>query len=951
MAHLSIKLLGSLQIFLDREPVTNLLGNKPRALLAYLAVESDRPHSREVLADLFWPGGLTASSRASLSQALTSLRDALPQTEGQPPFLLTTRSTVQFNRASDYDLDTAILEAPADVANAATAPALQARITAYRGPFLDGFSVAGSETFEEWQLLQRETMQRLALDALSEFAALNLSQGQAEAAISAAQRQLELDPWREDAHQQLIQAYALAGRRSEALAQFERCKQVLHDALHIAPSAKTRALAEQIRNDVGSPNNLVTVPAAPAQPAALPASPPATPRPMPSLQFPIALTPFIGRAEELAQLTRLLVDAQIRLITLVGVGGIGKTRLAIEAISQPNVQGHFADGVAFVPLAAVTAPEQVVPAIANAIGATLDASDDAKHDAKGAPLDQLTQQLIHVLQHKQVLLVLDNFEQLQAHGAELVLQILGHVPAAKFLITSREALQLSGEWVFEVGGMGHDSVALFLQAARRAQATLQLSVDDLSLVEHICVLVGEMPLAVELAGSWMRTLSCQEIADEITRDIRFLESTMRDVPERHRSIRAVCDSTWKMLSKAEQAAMKALSIFPNGFTHEAARSVAGASLQMLSALVAKSLVQRVRHGRYTLHPVIHRYSQLMLSEIAAEPASQLADIRQRYIRFYQALAQQFAAQVLSTQMPTWMKLMEREKDNIQAALEWTSDELGSLVPLLLNVMEFLYHRDPYRGYQWIQLVLARLREPGATLADEWRMRLLLRATHLITDRPTNLALAREALVLAQRRNDLAGIAEAMRSIAVNTPEAEPNGVAANEVGPLFEESARLFTELDQKGELYDTLSLYAQFLRTHDQIAKAFEVAQRAVQVARAVNSPIMIAHGLSILSPIMQRQGDLAQALQVGQESIRIFGEVSSKRAALAVLSLRGQMAMWQNDDASARQHFETAKQFADELGSVAERRHILDKLHELDARQRTSTSASPVSPEPTHG
>jgi predicted ATPase/DNA-binding XRE family transcriptional regulator len=339
------------------------------------------------------------------------------------------------------------------------------------------------------------------------------------------------------------------------------------------------------------------------------------PLPMPRAQIPQSAGILIGREFELAEVTRLIQDENCRLLTLTGAGGIGKTRLVLEAAYQR--QNAFEYGGIFINLAPLTGRDQIVTAIADALGFVLYSASDR------------SVQLISHLREKELLLVLDNFEHLLNESGCISLpgDLLEGAPMVKLLVTSREPLQLRSEWVFEVRGLPipeihendqlgkNSAVKLFVQRARQRSASFELMPEDYLAIRQICQLVEGVPLAIELAASWTKTLTCPEIAHEIQKNINFLTTSSRDVTERHRSIRATFDYSWKLLSNEEQIALQHLSIFKGGFTREAAEHVAGANLSILSSLVSKSLLHRIDQGRYDLHELVRQYSLEYLKKI------------------------------------------------------------------------------------------------------------------------------------------------------------------------------------------------------------------------------------------------------------------------------------------------------------------------------------------------
>ncbi|MFL5542465.1 MAG: ATP-binding protein, partial [Longimicrobiaceae bacterium] len=324
-------------------------------------------------------------------------------------------------------------------------------------------------------------------------------------------------------------------------------------------------------------------------------------------------TPFVGRARELAALAARLEDPGGRLVTITGPGGMGKTRLALEAAAR--ALPGFANGVCVVPLAGVRAVELVAPAIA----AALRLSPAGREDPLAPVLD--------FLREKRLLLLLDNFEHLSA-GAELVGRVLAAAPGVRALVTSRERLGLPGELLFpldgmaveEAGGGAGDAVALFLEGARRVQPGFAPDADELAAIARICRQVEGLPLAVELASPWVRLLPCREIEAEIAESQHFLAAARPGLPPRHRSLRSAFEWSWRHLDDEERGALRRLAVFRGGFTRAAAAQVARAGLPVLSALADKSLVRVADAGRYELLDVLRACAHDELARDAAEEA-------------------------------------------------------------------------------------------------------------------------------------------------------------------------------------------------------------------------------------------------------------------------------------------------------------------------------------------
>ena len=335
--------------------------------------------------------------------------------------------------------------------------------------------------------------------------------------------------------------------------------------------------------------------------------------------LPPQATPFVGRKRELAELNALILRPDVRLITILGPGGMGKTRLSLQLAEQQLAR--YADGVFVVQLATLDGAGSVLDAITQLF--------ELHH--YGSAQDEQVESVAHYLRSKSMLLVLDNFEHLLADTSTLAV-ILQNAPGVKLLVTSRERLNMQGEQVFVLKGMGvhqgkqpladdNDALRLFVQVVQRTQAGYQVAESDWEHVARICQLVGGMPLAVELAAGWMDILTAERIADEIAGCIDILETEMRDVPERHRSIRATFDQTWTRLSEDERHVLMRVSVFRGGFTQEAAYAVADANLRSLRHLTNKGLLYHNNEDRYDLHELIRQYSEKKLRESGAYEAA------------------------------------------------------------------------------------------------------------------------------------------------------------------------------------------------------------------------------------------------------------------------------------------------------------------------------------------
>ncbi|MAT98262.1 MAG: hypothetical protein CL608_14050 [Anaerolineaceae bacterium] len=377
---------------------------------------------------------------------------------------------------------------------------------------------------------------------------------------------------------------------------------------------------------------------------------------------PQPTTPLLGREVELREITRLLQEPTCRLLTLVGPGGIGKTRLALEiAVAQ---RAAFQDGACFVSLASVGTPEVMTASLAEGLRIPLSGTAD------------LQTQLLAYLQPKEMLLIVDNMEHLLA-GVDVLTALVQAAPAVKLLVTSRERLNVQGEWVFEVRGLlaplteqaealeSYSAIDLFVRSARRASADFALTPENKTAVVRICQLMEGVPLGIELAAAWVRLLACDEIVREIERSFDFLTSFNRDIPERQRSMGAAFEHSWNLISDVEKRGLRRLTVFRGGFTRRAAAEVAGVNLPLLAALADKSLITQAGNGRYTQHELIRQYAA---AHLQANP-QEAQQTQTQFSRYYLGLLQEYVPRLTSDQQKEALAELGADLDNIRAAWE------------------------------------------------------------------------------------------------------------------------------------------------------------------------------------------------------------------------------------------------------------------------------------------
>ncbi len=439
-----------------------------------------------------------------------------------------------------------------------------AAVDLYRGEFLAGFALNDCPAFEEWLFLQRERQHLLMLQALHDLTVYAEANGKLESALGFTLRQIELDPLRESAYRQQMHILAAQGDRSSAVESFERCRRMINTELGVDVEPETLTLYQHILSLQVKP--MIAQPFVLKFPSTQDTSSiiASNESNRPHHNLLQQLTPFIGREQESELLHQRLQTGESRLISLVGPGGIGKSRLAQQiALQHLNT---FENGVYFVPLTQIQSIDSIPSAIISALGLTF-------NESARTPKEQL----LDKLRSQALLLILDNFEHLMA-GSELLLDILHNAPRIVLLITSRERLNFQAEDLFQLQGLpvpthANDSAAnsyaairLFTDRARRLNKHFRLSAEELRQVVRICQLVDGLPLGIELAATWVQEFGVAEIAAKVAHSPGMLETAFHDLRPQHRSLRHVFDYSWSLLTLEEQVVLARLAIFRGGFS-------------------------------------------------------------------------------------------------------------------------------------------------------------------------------------------------------------------------------------------------------------------------------------------------------------------------------------------------------------------------------------------------
>jgi DNA-binding SARP family transcriptional activator/predicted ATPase/Flp pilus assembly protein TadD len=865
MTQLSLSLFGPFRASLDGRPVSGFASNRERALLAYLAVEAEKLHHRDKLAGLFWPEWPQKAGRDNLRYCLSHLRKAIGDRQANPAYLKISRDTIQFNTSSNANVDALTFTMLMENLSPPLSD-LEEAVALYCGEFLEGLALKDSIAFDEWTLIKREQLNRQMLIALHLLASSYEERGQFGRALPHVWRQIELDPYQEAAHRQLMRLLALDGQRAAALAQYEACQEILLQDLGIEPDQETTALYQRIQSgEIGSVVTLIgdggLSMTSPAYQAAQRLR----------HNLPRQTRPIVGREDELAELDRLLGDPLQPLITILGPGGIGKSRLAIEAAGRQL--DKFPDGAYLVELAALTDPIGIPSAIAEATGFQL--------TDRGEP----RQQILDYLGNKNMLLILDNFEHLNAAG-KLVSEILQAASQVTLLVTSRQRLNLSSETVLTLGNLAYPqpeniqdiphfaAVQLFLQCAKRTRSDFNVKKTEHAELARICRSVGGIPLGILLAAGWVDALSLEEIASEIARNIDFLESELVDLPERQRSMRAAFDSTWNLLGEAERAALVKMSVFRGGCMRKAAEAVTNTTLRMLTRLVNKSLLQRdAESGRFEMHELLRHYTRERLDQ--SGETSLVKD--QHAIYYLQALANR-EANIKGGDQRKALNAIESDFENIRAAWIWAIERQKS--DWLDMAMECLYLflkiRPAYNDERLFLRALETLAPGAGEQPNLAHGRLLARFIWLKQDDADDRQRAEHALAILQRDEDQAEVAFGWMSLA----HVLMNSDRFDEATAILEKTLESFEEL---GDLYyqglsaHYLGYSLTYLNHEDE---AFLATQKAYQLMHQSGDKITLATVLGNLAYHHYLRGDLAENRRYREEAIALARELNNKTA-----------------------------------------------------------------------
>jgi len=679
--------------------------------LAYLARHRDWV-PRERLARLFWPEHSRSKARLNLRQLVKRTRRLPWQAE-----LETSGDANDLQLRWRPRTDLAALEL------ALAHRDWESALLLYRGPLLGGLRVDGAEEFAVWLDFERLQLQERWRAGVLSYAAELGSNGDHHRAAHVLMLVLRQDEFDEEVLREFMTSSVMCGHATRALAAYDAFEGLLESEMGLIPSSTTQELAQHIRS--GDAAIVVARTQVPSQPtnADTVSSRSST---VTHSTTPVTPPPLIGRELEMSDLAHQLRHRDCRLLTVTGPGGVGKTLLTRHAIAE--LRQNYQDGAIFVPLEALRESSSVPGHIASALGLAMTGVDE---------LDPL-ERVVLAIGDKQILLVLDNIDHLEGAG-EVVSRLVAGCPRLDLITTSRERLDLVEEWLLPIDGFpspavgidlatatSYDAVQLFVRRAERLRPSFYLAEQDLPYVITICRLVDGLPLGIELAAAWLRLLSCREIAKEIEHDTDFLDRSPSNAAERHRSIRATFEHSWRRLGFAEQSVLRDLSVFRGEFHREAGTYVADTKLPVLAALVDKSLLITRAEGRFCLHPLLRQYAY---EKLAADPVA-LRRKREAHSRYYLNLLTR-SSEFNGGGLMSARAALDEAFDELAAAWHWAcgSRPLNELGRAAAPLAGLCVHRGRY--YDGILLLTTALDsstpEPLGSLAY---CRLLLQRARL-----------------------------------------------------------------------------------------------------------------------------------------------------------------------------------------------------------------------------
>jgi predicted ATPase/DNA-binding SARP family transcriptional activator len=838
----------------------------PRAVLAMLLLDANEPVRAEQLAIGLWGEHAPASSIGRVQVHVSRLRKALGE-----PGRLETRPEGYVLRVDPGELDVARFDATVEEGRAALAAGdarrasdrLAHALRSWSGPPLADLLAVPFAASESAHLEER----RLA--ALELRIEADLAVGRHHEVVPELRRLVAEHPFRERLHGQLMLALYRAGRQADALEAYRAVHRLLSEQLGVIPGPALRALQQAILEH---------------DPALTPA------RALDATNLPAPLSALIGRTRELEELRALVVER--RLVTLIGPGGSGKTRLAVQVATE--LVPDFPDGLFWVSLASIRDPHLVLPEIAHALGSDVGPEE--------------------YVADRRPLILADNLEHL-LDAAPMLAWLLQRCPNLHLLVTSRAPLRIDGEHEYEVEPLpNEDAVALFAERAVVAEPE--------QAVREICRRVDNLPLAVVLAAARTRILPPAQLVDRLDRRLGLLTSGRRDLPERQRTLRATIEWSHELLTETEQEHFARAAVFAGSFDLAAAEAVADMTTDVLGALVEWSLV-RQREGRFSMLETIREYATERLGRSGAATA-----LRERHARHFLDLAERAASELEMSGGEAWMARLESDDPNLRQALAWLVDDGSAAEALRLCVAlepRWALKSRIEEGLRWLDLALGL---PAAASAPERAA--ALRASGYLLLLGDQLAEAierlRRAVELCRALDDPRELAATLRVLGAVLGAAGRNGQSRS----VLEEALAICSAIGDRYGESRTLHILGDTARDAGDHSHATELLERSVALGRTAGSRIDVANAMHSLADLELDRGNVDRAEELYRDALRNAVDLGIERHEVYCLAGLAAVSALRGDDARARLLWQGVEAAERELRAriVADERHRYEQI-----------------------
>lgn len=880
-----MRLLGGFDLRYRDQPLDTIKTARLQSLLAYLVVHKDSPVSRQALAFMFWPDTNEAQARANLRNLLHKLRSSLPEADS---FLDIGQHTVHWQASTSFALD--VDEFRSSASQSTSILDLKRVTQLYAGDFMP-------DCYEDWAQTIREDLRHMYLTALERLILLLAEERNPREALEYGHILLRQDPTREETYRQLMSLYAQRGDRAGVARTYNTCVTVVEREFGLEPSPATQRAHERFVRQAAE----WSLPVEASQ---------ASFEEQPAHNLPVSLTSFIGRGQELKQINELL--SRNRLVTLCGPGGIGKTRLALAAARE--LVSAYRDGIFWVDLAAVNSPGRVTRAIADA----LQSSDDVR----GAGLEGL----VRLLRDHSLLILLDNCEHLTVEVGTVAIALLQACPGLRVVTTSREALNVYGETVWQVPAfpvparsdavevqdlqastqtwLRNESVQLFIERARSTLPTFQPDEQAIQAIATICRHLEGMPLAIEMAAARVKTLSVDQIIQRLDNTLDLLRGSSMTALPRQRTMEAVMDWSYSLLTEPERELFARLGVFSGHFSLQAVEVICqgkgirkGQILPLLASLVDKSLVGSLPglpEARFRLHEIARQYGRRIL-----EARKQLRHWQNRHLDYFVRLAEEAEPRLRASEQLVWLNRLDLDVENLRAALRLTlqqkdtvRDRSADRAARLVGALWIYWFIRGYftEGRQMAEQALALLEqteEPSPAL-----IKVLYTAASFAIfqgDFSRGEVLSRRSRAVARKRGDTFGEVISYHHF----------GIIASAQGDLsralrhYGRGLKLATRSGDSWliDLIQTdLGEIAIQSKDYD---KARKHHQQSLQIGRQLGDTFIILYSIINLSNLALLQGDLQQATILTEEALSLSRLLGERRGIAGALLNLGRIAM----------------------------------------------------------